>query len=102
MTDPQRRALAYLAAHDIVTPASLGEGMGGTRRGGAQGLGRLGGAMGARLVKMGLAHNESRHRGGFPAYSISPAGRQALAAAPRPDQPPQTKTAPDEANRLAR
>jgi hypothetical protein len=42
MTDPQRRALAYLAANDIVTPASLGQGMGGSAGRWARGLLRWG------------------------------------------------------------
>lgn len=78
LTEPQAKALRYLAEHPICSPADLGQGMGGTRTGKAQGLGRLGGGMAARLIKMGLVYDASHSRGGFPAYSISAAGRSAL------------------------
>ena len=78
MTEPQIKALRYLATVQFATPADLGQAMGGTRRGYAQGLGRMGGSMGSRLVKMKLALDASRERHGFPAYAISAAGRAAL------------------------
>ena len=78
LTEPQRRALRYLAGRSYATPAEIGEAMGGTRSGKAQGLGRLGGAMAARLIKRGLAYDASGSRGGFPAYSITRAGREAV------------------------
>jgi hypothetical protein len=78
MTEPQRRALTYLASVEMASPAALGQGMGGTRRGNAQGLGRLGGAMGSRLVKLGWARDLSHKCHGFPAYGISSLGRRAL------------------------
>ena len=78
MTEPQIKALRYLATVQYATPADLGQAIGGTRRGYAQGLGRLGGAMGSRLVKMKLAVDASRERDGFPAYAINAAGIAAL------------------------
>lgn len=89
LTEAQRYALQALAAiGGDVSPARLGQammerpGVEARRRGGnrnsSQGLGRIGGAMGTRLVKMGLASRGFRQRdGGFEryGYSITPAGR---------------------------
>ena len=75
LTPPQRAALAHLAEAGLLTecyPASIGHAMERARagrgerlaRGGrgmtAQGAGRVGGSMGTRLVKMGLAHSTGR------------------------------------------
>jgi hypothetical protein len=80
LTVPQRRALQYLASVPRATPSQLGEGMGGTRSGKAQGLGRLGGTMARRLMSLGMAVDSSRLNSGFPAYAISHDGRLAIAA----------------------
>jgi hypothetical protein len=75
-TTPQMKALSYLAGVEFATPSELGMAIGGTRSNKAQGLGRLGGAMGARLVQKGWAHHASWQRNGFPAYAITAAGRR--------------------------
>lgn len=75
LTGPQIKALRYLGTVNFATPAQIGEAMGGTRRGVAQGLGRLGGAMGTRLVRMGLARDASRDNHGYAAYAITSGGR---------------------------
>ena len=79
LTEPQRKALAYMAERAWASPADLGEAIGGTARMKAQGLGRLGGTMGTRLVRLGLARHASRERSGYSAYAITQAGREALA-----------------------
>ena len=77
LTAPQRKALEFLASVSYAAPSENCSAMGGTRGNKSQGLGRLGGAMGARLFKMGLAYHSSA-RLGFPAYSISFEGRKIL------------------------
>lgn len=82
LTVSQFKALRVLSLHDYLTSASLGMEMtNGVKRDGgpmkAQGLGRLGGTMGTRLVLMGLAWNSHR-AGGYPAYEISSKGRRVL------------------------
>ena len=85
LTDPQRRALEYLATVESASPGRIGEAMyheGWRRRKrqlSAQGCGRVGGTMAARLIKMGLARDVSRLHDGWPAYAISYAGRQLMA-----------------------
>jgi hypothetical protein len=79
LTTPQLKALTFLATQKFATPADIGQAMGGTQWGSAQGLGRTGGAMACRLVKFGLVVNASHLRSGFPAYAITQAGRNCLA-----------------------
>lgn len=81
LTEPQRKALSFLATVSYAIPSQIGEAMGGSKRGVAQGLGRMGGAMAARLQRLGLVCDASRNRSGFPAYSISRAGRAEVDAA---------------------
>lgn len=80
VTESQRRALAFLATVEYATPADIGYAVtpGRVPPLQPQGAGRIGGAMGSRLVRMGLANNASRQRGGFSAYAINRAGRAAL------------------------
>ena len=80
LTAPQRRALAFLATVPSASPAMIGEALTRERRPplSPQGAGRLGGTMGARLCRMGLAWNASYDNSGFPAYQISPSGRREL------------------------
>jgi hypothetical protein len=84
LTEPQRRALSYLATVADASPARIGEAMyhdGWLRLEqnlSAQGCGRVGGTMATRLVKMGLVRDVSLKNGGWPAYAISPEGRKAL------------------------
>lgn len=79
LTEAAQRALRHLAGVDYALPSEIGQAMGGTKSGKAQGLGRLGGAMAARLVKAGWAIDRSRLRQGFSAYGITAAGRRVLA-----------------------
>ena len=81
LTDPQLLALRFLADRTCASPAELGAAIGGTRAMKAQGLGRLGGTMGTRLVRLKLAEHASWDRGGFPGYRINAAGRAAIARA---------------------
>lgn len=84
LTDPQRRALEYLASAVMAAPSQVGQAMmegrecRAARKGSPQGLGRIGGTMCRRLCDLGLASDASHRRGGFPAYTITSAGRQAL------------------------
>lgn len=79
MSPAQRRALECLAAGYWRTPADLGYAVSTrTRPIKAQGAGRVGGAMGARLIALGWAVSAAHLRGGFPAYAITEAGRRAL------------------------
>ena len=99
LTQPQRRALQYLAAErggrdGLTSPAELGYGMqpgpvaGMGRALKPQGAGRLGGTMGARLVRMGLAEHiwDGQHylrgrkvmRACGSGYRINEAGMHAL------------------------
>lgn len=86
LTEAQRRALRHLASVNWCSPASLGEAMSDQERLKAQGAGRIGGSMGGRLVKMGLA---ARHLEPWPGhgmcaagYEITTAGRAALEREP--------------------
>lgn len=92
VTEAERRALTYMATysgdHTWLTPAQIGQGMGGTKSGKAQGLGRIGGRMAARLRKMGFVADRSMLRRGFPAYCITQAGRLALNPPPENTSPP--------------
>lgn len=82
LTEPQRKALAYLATVECkVAPADLGNAMGETtaRRYRAQVQGRRGAVMGKRLTEMGLAFTHYRPAPFYGLrFSISPAGRKAL------------------------
>lgn len=83
LTDPQRRALAFLASRDSAMPAEIGYALTADQRWPLkpQGAGRLGGSMGTRLQKMGLTRAVNRLIGGslWPAgYAITQAGRKAL------------------------
>ena len=78
MTEPQRKALEFLATVKFATPADIGEAMGGTRTMRAQGLGRLGGRMAKTLMDKGWAVGMSWYHDGFPAYGITAKGRNAL------------------------
>ena len=88
LTKPQQLALAYLASVDWSTPADLGYAMAGDiehpMR--AQGAGRVGGCMGTRLSKMGLAGRHYREwpgKGRYAAgYEITQSGRAALRDTP--------------------
>lgn len=86
LTAAQRRALRHLESVNWCTPASLGQALSDRDHLKAQGAGRIGGAMGSHLVRLGLA---DRHRipwkGGAlyaAGYHITPAGRTALADTP--------------------
>ncbi len=80
LTGPQRRALAALpVSPGALSPAELGAAMGGTRSNRAQGLGRLGGTMGSRLERLGLANGRA-DPAGFPAYRLTEFGERVLAA----------------------
>lgn len=79
LTEAGRKALAFIAtvAPHAAYPSAIGHAMtdGFTKSGRAmkaQGLGRLGGGMGARLVKLGLAGHAGR------GYVLTSAGRRAL------------------------
>lgn len=82
MTEPQKIALKFLAGRPYATPSEIGEAMLRDRKfqraRTAQGLGRIGGAMGSRLTAFGWAADASNRRGGFPAYRITEVGRTAL------------------------
>jgi len=89
LTKAQMTALAALA-RSWKTPAGLGEAItGGLQRSGypmkPQGLGRIGGAMGTRLMRKGLAqfHHKRWPTGGLyiAGYEITDAGRAAYDAA---------------------
>jgi hypothetical protein len=81
MTPTERKALTFLATVHFATPAQIGQAVGGTKRGRAQGLGRLGGRVGSRLCKAGLAWDAKRQNSGYPAYMINGNGRHELAKA---------------------
>lgn len=84
LSKPRVRALRLLSAWVFCTPSQIGWAMTQDRRGRAlkaQGAGRVGGSMAAQLIKAGLVENASHLRGGYAAYSITPAGRRALADA---------------------
>lgn len=76
-------ALAFLAGRKWATPADIGNAIAPDARGGlgmtAQGAGRMGGRTARRLMDSGLVADASWRRNGFPAYSITDAGREALA-----------------------
>ena len=57
VTEKQRLALAFMAGQRFATPQEIGSAIGGTKRNIPQGLGRIGGAMAARLVKAGFAES---------------------------------------------
>ena len=83
LTEPQRCALKALAKATYLSPGEIGyaltEGRKPPLR--SQGAGRLGGTMGNRLVKMGLAkHYKSQFAGKtwYRGYSINALGRSAL------------------------
>jgi hypothetical protein len=80
------KALAFLATVPWATPADIGHAIAPEARLGhgmtAQGAGRMGGRVAHRLMDKGLVANASSRRGGFPAYSITPAGRDALPKEP--------------------
>jgi hypothetical protein len=79
LTPGQIKALRYLASlppDRSAAPNEIGQAMGGTKSGKAQGLGRMGGAMAHRLIKMHLVVDMSPRRGGFPAYAITHEGRK--------------------------
>lgn len=82
LTAQQRAALKFLAGVRFAAPSAIGQAMeearGSTRIRTQQGLGRIGGGMASRLVKMGLAAHDNHARQGFPAYSINAAGRAAI------------------------
>jgi hypothetical protein len=80
LTKAQRRALTFLATVPHATAGTLGYAMDDgsykdTLR--AQGAGRIGGAMAWRLMRRELVARVDRG-GGWMAYAITPAGRQAL------------------------
>ena len=81
LTEPQRKALTYLATVKWAAPAELGNAMGETTatRYKAQVQGRRGATVGNRLVDMGLAMQQWRSRpfSGL-RYAITRAGRKAL------------------------
>lgn len=81
LTKRQIVALKLLAGRRYATPADIGDALtvGRIRPLKAQGAGRLGGTMGTRLVRLGLAEHANSLRNGFPAYAISAKGRLALA-----------------------
>ena len=79
ITEPQRKALAFLATVSHAAASQIGHALtGGRTQEGRlmrpQGLGRLGGTMAARLERMGLAHRRFK----YPRHSITKAGREAL------------------------
>lgn len=80
MTDPQRRALTLLSSKPFASPAELGAVISDRPHLTAQGAGRIGGSMAARLIKLGWAVSCSWERGGFPAYRITRDGQEALSA----------------------
>jgi hypothetical protein len=75
----QQRCLVYLKSRQYATPAEIGYAIAlvQKRPGGmkAQGAGRLGGMIASQLVTLGLAEIATTERDGFPAYRISPAGK---------------------------
>lgn len=81
LTAKQRMALTALAQVDpmigYLTPAEIGDAMGGTKRGHRQGCGRIGSSMAHRLIKLGLVKDISflQRR---PAYRITDKGREAI------------------------
>lgn len=79
LTEPQKKALQYLASVPWAAPSEIGQAMiaDGARMK-AQGMGRLGGTMATRLMKRGLVFPADSQRSGFPAYRISAAGREVL------------------------
>ncbi len=80
LTEPQRKALTFLASVTCASPAAIGYAMTPARKHPlkAQGAGRLGGTMAARLMRNGLVCNASYMNSGFAAYAITAKGRQAL------------------------
>jgi hypothetical protein len=56
------------------TPAEIGQAAGGTVKGNAQGLGRMGAFRASRLRKMGLIEDYGAIRGGFSTWRISAKG----------------------------
>ena len=82
MTEPQRKALAFLASVRWASPPQIGEAMGGTRGKSAQGAGRLGGRMASTLIRHGWACSMCEYNSGFPAYAITARGLNALDDAP--------------------
>lgn len=85
LTEPQLRALKHLASHDWATPANIGAAILAGRETrqirSAQGYGRVGGTVAARLAKAGLVYRYHWSGQGFPGYRISPLGRAELATA---------------------
>lgn len=83
LTEPQYRALRHLASVNWCSPSSLGEAMSDRKHLRTQGAGRLGGTMGTRLCKMGLAQRQKmRWRDGElydAGYAITESGRHAIA-----------------------
>lgn len=78
MTETERKILTHLANKPFCTPAEIGMAGGGTKRNTAQGLGRFGASMIARLKERGLVEDCSALRGGYSACRITRAGRAAL------------------------
>ena len=78
ITDKQHLALAFMADRRFATPQEIGAAIGGTKRNIPQGLGRIGGAMAARLVKARLVESASHLHSGFAAYRITGAGRRVI------------------------
>jgi hypothetical protein len=79
LTETTRKALLHLQGVEYAIPSEIGMACGGTKRNTAQGLGRFGGGVAARLCKDGLVEDCSWKRNGHPAYRITKAGRDALA-----------------------
>lgn len=81
LTEPQRRALAYIVANPGANPSMIGQAMMDGRETRtnrtAQGYGRIGGNMVARLRRDGLVYSSDPN--GWPRYSANAAGRRAMA-----------------------
>lgn len=79
LTPKQRKALCSLpCAPGWIAPAELGERVGGTARMKAQGLGRLGGTIAWRLMRLKLAYMGERRNG--PGYTVTEFGLRVRAA----------------------
>ncbi len=83
LTEAQRLALTALSTAKYLLPSEIGYAMTPDRPHRplvAQGAGRVGSSMAQRLIKLGFAVDASWRRDGYPAYEITPAGRDALKA----------------------
>lgn len=81
LTDPQRRALCFLASVEAATPAQIGQGMATdaySAKHSRQALGRVGGKMAWALRSRGLVALYKDNR-----YRITGPGRQAIGDAKR-------------------